>query len=100
VLQGLDEVQQVRYGATYRNMIDRTVARERNGSRPQVVADLILRVLNTSTPKTRYLVGRDAGRLALLARWMPDGLFDRLRLRLFGLPIQFGGAPALLSEAL
>ena len=94
VLQGLDEVQQARYGATYRKMIDRAVARERNGSSPQVVADLILRVLNTTTPKTRYLVGRDARRLALLARWMPDGLFDRLHLRLFGLPTEFGGARA------
>ena len=94
MLQGLDEVQQARYGATYRKMIDRVVARERNGSSPQVVADLILRVLNTTTPKTRYLVGRDARRLALLARWMPDGLFDHLRLRLFGLPTEFGGARA------
>lgn len=94
VLQRLDEMQQARYGATYRSMIDRAMARERNGSSPQVVADLIVRVLGTAKPKTRYLVGRDARRLALLARWVPDGLFDRLRLRLFGLPTAFGGMRA------
>jgi len=91
VLQRLDDVQRARYGATYRTMIDRAVGREKNGSSPQVVADLILRVLTITTPKTRYLVGRDARRLAFLARWLPDGLFDHLRLRLFGLPTQFGG---------
>jgi NAD(P)-dependent dehydrogenase (short-subunit alcohol dehydrogenase family) len=92
VLQRLDRVQQTRYGAAYRSMIHRAMAREKNGSSPQVVADVVLRALNAATPKTRYLVGRDARRLAFLARWMPDRLFDRLRLRLFGLSTEFGGA--------
>jgi NAD(P)-dependent dehydrogenase (short-subunit alcohol dehydrogenase family) len=94
VLQRLDDVQQARYGASYRSMIERAIAREKNGSSPQVVADVVLRALTATTPKTRYLAGRDARRLALVARWMPDRLFDRLRLRLFGLPTEFGGRRA------
>jgi NAD(P)-dependent dehydrogenase (short-subunit alcohol dehydrogenase family) len=91
VLKQFDDLQQAQYGTSYRSMIDRAIAREKNGSSPQVVADVVLQALTAATPRTRYLVGKDARRLAFLARWMPDRLFDRLRVRLFGLPREFGG---------
>jgi NAD(P)-dependent dehydrogenase (short-subunit alcohol dehydrogenase family) len=94
VLQQFDEVQRARYEASYRSMTQGAVARERDGSRPQAVADVVLRALTAGTPRTRYLVGKNAGRLAFLARWLPDRLFDRLRLRLFRLPGEFGGRRA------
>jgi hypothetical protein len=46
----------------------------------------VLRALTARHPRTRYLVGKDARRLALLARRAPDPVFDRIRIRLFGLP--------------
>jgi hypothetical protein len=55
---------------------------------------VVLQALAAATPRTRYLVGKDARRLAFLARWMPDRLFDRLRVQLFGLPREFGGMRA------
>jgi hypothetical protein len=53
----------------------------------------VLRALTARHPRTRYLVGKDARRLALLARRAPDPVFDRIRIRLFGLPGVFGAAP-------
>jgi hypothetical protein len=42
------------------------LARERNGSPPQVVAQLVARAL-TPRPRSRYLVGKDSRRMALVA---------------------------------
>jgi NAD(P)-dependent dehydrogenase (short-subunit alcohol dehydrogenase family) len=91
VLQQLDGRQRARYESSYRAMTTGAVARERDGSGPEVVAAAVRRALTAGTPRTRYLAGKNAGRLAFLARWLPDRLFDRLRLRIFGLPGEFGG---------
>ena len=53
----------------------------------------MLRTLTARHPRTRYLVGKDARRPALLARKAPDQAFDRIRIRLSGLPGVFGAAP-------
>jgi hypothetical protein len=42
--------------------------------------------LTARTPKTRYLVGRDAKGRALLKRVMPDRILDRLITYALGLP--------------
>ncbi len=59
------------------------VANERGGSKPEVVAATVTRALNASRPRTRYLTGQHAHLLAMLGR-LPDRVFDRFRLRLFG----------------
>lgn len=92
VVEALEGTPGARYLVPYRTMTCRGLARERNGSSPQVVAGTVLRALAARRPKSRYLVGKDARRLAFFARWMPDLLFDPLRLRALGLPTGFGTA--------
>jgi NAD(P)-dependent dehydrogenase (short-subunit alcohol dehydrogenase family) len=89
----LDETQRLRYQQAYRSMVERSAARENAGSPPEVVAEVVLRALTASTPRTRYLVGKHARALAFLARWAPDPLFDRIRGRLFDLPRTLGADP-------
>lgn len=91
VLAELDELGGACYASAYRSMVDRALAHERAASPPDVVARVVLRALRAERPRSRYLAGKHARRLALLARWAPDPLFDRIRIRLFGLPRRFGG---------
>lgn len=53
----------------------------RRGVSPEQVADAVVDALETTPPRTRYLVGRDARLRALIARLVPDRLADRLLLR-------------------
>jgi NAD(P)-dependent dehydrogenase (short-subunit alcohol dehydrogenase family) len=92
-LAGFDQRARDRYAKSFRAMTRSALARERNGSPPDVVAQCVVHAIMTPKPKTRYLVGKHARTLALVARWAPDRLFDLLRLRLFGLPRKFGGHP-------
>jgi NAD(P)-dependent dehydrogenase (short-subunit alcohol dehydrogenase family) len=92
VLEALERTSGARYVVAYRTMTRRGLARERNGSSPEVVAGTVLRALAARRPRTRYLVGKDARRFAFFARWMPDLLFDPLRLRAVGLPTGVGTA--------
>jgi NAD(P)-dependent dehydrogenase (short-subunit alcohol dehydrogenase family) len=94
VLERLSDQDRAHYADAYRSTTRRALARETNGSRPDVVAGVVLRALTAPRPRTRYLVGKDARRLAFLAKWVPDRMFDRIRVRLFGLPRVFGGARA------
>jgi NAD(P)-dependent dehydrogenase (short-subunit alcohol dehydrogenase family) len=48
------------------------------GLPPQAVAEVVEHALTARRPKTRYLVGRDAKSRALVARMLPDRVFDRL----------------------
>lgn len=89
-LSQFTEIERERYAEAYRSMTRRTLARERTGSSPDVVAETVIHALTTKKPKTRYLVGKHARALAFIARWAPDPLFDQIRLRLFGLPRTFG----------
>lgn len=93
-LAGFDPGARARYAKSFRAVTRSALARERNGSPPEVVARCVVHAIVTPKPETRYLVGKHARALALVARWAPDGLFDLLRLQLFGLPRTFGGYPA------
>jgi NAD(P)-dependent dehydrogenase (short-subunit alcohol dehydrogenase family) len=93
VLSELDELGRARYGDTYRSMIERALKIEAHGSPPDVVAQVILEALTAKKPKSRYLAGKHGRRLALLSR-LPDPVFDRIRIKLFGLPPEFGGLRA------
>ena len=73
------------YGERLRTMVATFARTERRGSPPEVVADAIHRALVAPRPRTRYLVGKDSRRMALMARWAPPRTLDRLRLRVFGL---------------
>ncbi|MFC7400147.1 SDR family oxidoreductase [Chelatococcus sp. GCM10030263] len=91
-IAGWPEAARTRYGAMFRSFTARAVAREEAGSPPEVVAEAILHALTAATPRTRYAVGKDARALSLLPRLLPDGLLDRIRLKMLGLPTAFGPA--------
>lgn len=73
------------YGAAIQAMTARAVAREAQGSPPEVVAAVVLRAIEHPRPKARYLVGKDARILATVAK-LPPVMLDALRRRFFGLP--------------
>jgi NAD(P)-dependent dehydrogenase (short-subunit alcohol dehydrogenase family) len=56
------------------------------------VAAKIFEALTARNPKPRYLVGRDAKALSLLAALVPDRMRDRILIKRFGLPQQIEGA--------
>jgi NAD(P)-dependent dehydrogenase (short-subunit alcohol dehydrogenase family) len=82
----LPEEAAARYGATLRAFMERARKREERGSPPEAVAKVIVRALESRSPRTRYLVGKDARPLAYLPRLLPRKLFDRLELRILGVP--------------
>jgi NAD(P)-dependent dehydrogenase (short-subunit alcohol dehydrogenase family) len=92
VLSQMNDTDRRLYATAYESMTTRAMAREQHGSNPSVVARVVLRALTARRPRTRYIVGKDAYRLAFIARWVPDRLFDRIRIKLFGLPQRFGSA--------
>jgi NAD(P)-dependent dehydrogenase (short-subunit alcohol dehydrogenase family) len=73
------------YRRAYLEMVRRMAAMERRGSPPDVVADAVAAALAARRPRHRYLVGKDARRLAMLAR-LPGPVLDAVRRRMFGLP--------------
>ena len=73
------------YEDTFTRMLAVMLRRERNGSSPDVVAETISRALTTSRPRTVYLTGRYARRMATLSL-LPTPLLDAARRRVFGLP--------------
>ena len=64
-----------KYIAKYRQVARSTAAR---GIPPEKVAATIEKALTAARPRTRYLVGVDARGQALMARFLPDRLVDRL----------------------
>ena len=71
-------------------IMTRTFAKmERNGSSPEVVAEMVERALTDRNPQTRYPVGKDSRNLALLARFLPEKLLDLAIPKMFGLRTAF-----------
>lgn len=58
----------------------------RRGKPASLVADAVLHAVASPSPKTRYVVGRDARVRGLLVRLVPDRLRDRLVARALKLP--------------
>jgi NAD(P)-dependent dehydrogenase (short-subunit alcohol dehydrogenase family) len=52
---------------------------------PQLVADLIARILETPNPKLRYIVGKDAKMALLMRALLPAGLFERMLVKMSGM---------------
>jgi len=77
-----------RYAAAYRAFVQTFVKHEESGARPEVMAAVVLKALTARLPRTRYPVGPLSRRLPLLARVLPARVFDRVKVRLFGVPQQ------------
>ena len=88
-----------RYEAKLREFMRRGHAREKNGSRPEVVATAIEHALTASRPRARYAVGADARMLVTLPRILPDRALDELRLRKVGMPTEFACEPATAASS-
>ena len=70
------------YEDDYRRFLRIGLARERNGSRPEVVARTVARTLTIPRPHARYLVGKDSLAMAALAAALPTPVLDALRRRI------------------
>ncbi|MBN9389344.1 MAG: SDR family oxidoreductase [Chloroflexi bacterium] len=73
------------YGNAYRSFVKAFHKREERGVGPEVMAETVFKVLNAHRPRNRYPVGPLSRLLPLMAKWLPTGLFDKLRVRLFGI---------------
>jgi NAD(P)-dependent dehydrogenase (short-subunit alcohol dehydrogenase family) len=76
------------YGAAMEALRSAAAAAGQRGLPPQAVARVVERALTAPTPKTRYLVGRDARIQMVLKRIFPDRLRDHLLTRALKLPRQ------------
>lgn len=75
-----------RYATAYRAFVQTFVRHEKAGAPPEAMANVVLKALIASKPKTRYPVGPLSRRLLLLSRLLPASVFDQFKIRLFGLP--------------
>jgi NAD(P)-dependent dehydrogenase (short-subunit alcohol dehydrogenase family) len=73
------------YAKPMRTLATVFTAHETSGSAPDIVAQVVERALNARNPKVRYPAGKDAAKLTLLARFLPEKLLDRAVLKTFGL---------------
>jgi NAD(P)-dependent dehydrogenase (short-subunit alcohol dehydrogenase family) len=86
------DAEQALAGSTpeYRGALDNLVtafsAMHEKGSPPEVVARTVARALAARRPRTRYLSGRNAHRMALLAAVLPTPALDALRRRMLHQP--------------
>jgi NAD(P)-dependent dehydrogenase (short-subunit alcohol dehydrogenase family) len=78
------------YERSFRAFLATSVARERKGSSPDVVAGRCSRRSRPARPHA-LPVGADATALTWLPRLLPARRLDRLRFHLFGLPGSFAG---------
>jgi NAD(P)-dependent dehydrogenase (short-subunit alcohol dehydrogenase family) len=83
-----------RYGDMLRTFIKRGYEREQHGSSPDVVADAVHHALTAAHPRAHVPVGKDATLLTAIPRWLPAGVLDRIRYRLFGITQRSAGTPA------
>jgi NAD(P)-dependent dehydrogenase (short-subunit alcohol dehydrogenase family) len=90
VVRNLPASGKAEYGEQLRKFIQMAYRREKNSDSPDVVAKSVHHALTARRPRIRYRVGKDARVLVTLPRILSDRLLDQVRLRIFGLPTQFG----------
>lgn len=74
------------YGEAFQAMRKAAQEFEEAGIPPDEVAKFVEHALTAKTPKTRYVVGRDAQLQRVLVKWAPDRLRDSLVKRQLKLP--------------
>ncbi len=74
------------YQASYATALSKIESDERNGASPEVVGAALVRIVNLSAPRPRYLVGPFYEKLAVIAnRLLPGRLFEKLLMSNYGL---------------
>jgi len=70
--------------SVYRSMMDKIIEGTKksavgNGSsKPSVIADAMIRIINTDSPKTRYRIGKFAKPMVWMRTYLGDRLFDKI----------------------
>jgi NAD(P)-dependent dehydrogenase (short-subunit alcohol dehydrogenase family) len=64
---------------------DAIATAERQGPGPELVAQTIRVIVESRTPRLRYMTGRDANLVSRLQRWLPESAFEKGVRRTFGL---------------
>ncbi|GHO90937.1 short-chain dehydrogenase/reductase [Reticulibacter mediterranei] len=79
-----------RYAASYRAFVQSFLKQEEEGVGPEVMAETVYHALTVHTPRNRYPVGPKARLLPFLGTWLPAGVLDVLRTRMFHVYQPFG----------
>lgn len=80
----LEGFAKIRKDSAYRNIMDKIIdgtkkAAQGNGSsKPDVISNTILKIVNTTKPKTRYRVGKFAKPMVWMRTYLGDNMFDRI----------------------
>jgi NAD(P)-dependent dehydrogenase (short-subunit alcohol dehydrogenase family) len=83
-VDSLPEAGRSRYGGQLAAMADTISTHAARGSKPDVVADDVVRALTSKKPRTRYPSGAGAKRMLFLRRVLSDRAFDRVVRRMSG----------------
>jgi NAD(P)-dependent dehydrogenase (short-subunit alcohol dehydrogenase family) len=100
VIRSLPPIGAAQYGEMLRDFARRAYDREMNGSGPEVVAKTVHHALTANRPRTRYIVGKHARLLAMLATLLPDRLLDKIRFRIAGMPGEFGALESVYKPSI
>jgi len=60
-------------------------AYEEKAPGPELVADTLLEIISSRTPRLRYLIGQQAKSVARLRRFLPAGMYEQGARRTFSL---------------
>lgn len=74
------------YGPQLDQLIKISDVMEKRGVEPSAVAEVVIDALTAETPRTRYIVGREAKIQAVIRRVLPDRAIDSIVLGQMGLP--------------
>lgn len=74
------------YGPQLDQLIKVSGVMEKRGVEPSAVAEVVIDALTAETPRTRYIVGREAKIQAVIRRVLPDRTIDSIVLGQMGLP--------------
>lgn len=79
----LDSIIKFSGSGPYKTLTDRLVTATRKmdeggGSKPAVIADTVSKIVNSSSPKTRYRVGKWAKPMVWMRVYLGDRLFDKI----------------------
>lgn len=85
---GWSREMKVLYGTSFNKVKEAAIKIGAQAPSPGIVADAVIHALRSRSPKTRYLVGRDARLRAILVTLLPDRLHDWLLRKAIGLRSQ------------
>jgi len=73
------------YSPWRRSAFDAIATAEQQGPGPELVAQTIRAIVESSKPRLRYVTGRQANLVSRLQRWLPESVFEKGVRRTFGL---------------